>query len=196
MVAESSTRSDIQWTYDQLLQRDLADGRERREELWDGELLEMTSPRLLHQEVLLTLATLLRSWAREHNLGKIYIAPHDMYVSSTRFFQPDLSFVSRERFETERIEREDGQCLVAPPDLCVEVVSPSTARRDRVDKVNAYAQFGVRHYWILDPDERTLQAFVLDNNRYALEAALTDENTFAPSLFPNLQIALHQIFTP
>lgn len=196
MVAESSTRSDLQWTYETLLQRDRLDSSERREELWDGELFEITSPRLLHQEILLTLATLLRSWVRQHDLGKIYIAPHDMYVSSTRFFQPDLSFVSRERLATERIEREDGQCLVAPPDLCVEVVSPSTARRDRVDKVNAYAQFGVRHYWILDPDEKSLQAFVLDNNRYALEAALSDENTFAPSLFPDLQIALNQVFTP
>lgn len=196
MVAESSTRSDLQWTYETLLQRDRLDSSERREELWDGELFEMTSPRLLHQEILLALATLLRSWVRQHDLGKIYIAPHDMYVSSTRFFQPDLSFVSRERLATERIEREDGQCLVAPPDLCVEVVSPSTARRDRVDKVNAYAQFGVRHYWILDPDEKSLQAFVLDNNRYALEAALSDEKTFAPSLFPDLQIALNQVFTP
>lgn len=196
MVAESSTRSDLQWTYETLLQRDRLNNSERREELWDGELFEMTSPGLLHQEILLALATLLRSWVRQHDLGKIYIAPHDMYVSSTRFFQPDLSFVSRERLTTERIEREDGQCLVAPPDLCVEVVSPSTARRDRVDKVNAYAQFGVRHYWILDPDEKSLQAFVLDNNRYALEAALSDENTFAPSLFPDLQIALNQVFTP
>lgn len=195
MVAESSTRS-VQWTYETLLQRDRLNNSERREELWDGELFEMTSPRLLHQKILQNLNYILESHVRGHNLGEIYIAPHDMYVSSTRFFQPDLSFVSRERLATERIEREDGQCLVAPPDLCVEVVSPSTARRDRVDKVNAYAQFGVRHYWILDPDEKSLQAFVLDNNRYALEAALSDENTFAPSLFPDLQIALDQVFTP
>lgn len=195
MVAQSSTRNDVRhWTYEALQQRDDAEGSERREELWDGELLEMTSPRLIHQKILQRLYYILENHVREQNLGILYIAPHDLYVSATRFFQPDLSFVSRERLENERIEREDGQCLVAPPDLCVEVVSPSTARRDRVDKVNAYAQFGVRHYWILDPEEGSLQAFVLDNGRYALEAALSDENTFAPSLFPDLQIELSSIF--
>lgn len=196
MVAQSSTRNDVQsWTYEDLRQRDLADDCERREELWDGELLEMTSPRLIHQKILQRLNFLLENHVRERDLGVLYIAPHDLFVSPTRFFQPDLSFVSQARFATETIERADGQCLIAPPDLCVEVVSPSSARRDRVDKVNAYAQFGVRHYWILDPDEKTLQAFVLENGRYVVEAALTDENSFAPTLFPELQIVLAEVFT-
>lgn len=194
MIAEPSiSPAAHRLTYDELASRE----GERREELYDGELVEMTAPRLIHQEVLRRLLRILEAQIEAGNDGKIYIAPHDVYVSPTRFFQPDLSFVRRARFAAERIEREDGACLIAPPDLIVEIVSPSTARRDRVDKVNAYAAFGVRHYWIVAPEERTLHAFALlegETPRYLLEAALGDDDTFAPSLFPNLKIDLAALF--
>jgi Uma2 family endonuclease len=150
-------------------------------------------------------------WSRglePHNAGEIYVAPHDLYIAERKFFEPDISFVRRERFASERIEREDGACLVAPPDLIVEIVSPSTARRDRVDKLNAYAAFGVAHYWILDPEDKTVLAYSLQNGSYTVEAALcaeaiTDEQTgevtppaqiFAPSHFAALQISLKSLF--
>jgi Uma2 family endonuclease len=199
MVAES-TRSPRRWTYSELQ----AQGDERRVELYDGELVEMTSPTLRHQHILAELYLILRLFTRDHDLGRVYIAPHDVYISETRFFEPDLSFVSQERLQSERIEREDGACLVAPPDLIVEVSSPSTRRNDRVKKFNAYAAFGVRHYWIIDPDEKTFQAFILENGRYVSEAALTavsDEEGpadefFAPALFPGLHIPLAPLFNP
>ncbi|HEX8237482.1 MAG TPA: Uma2 family endonuclease [Abditibacteriaceae bacterium] len=200
-VVEKTTRC---WTYSELL----AQGSERRVELYDGELVEMTAPKLIHQELLLELATLLRTWSKEHNTGKVYVAPHDLYISERKFFEPDISFVRRERFATERIEREDGACLVAPPDLIVEIISPSTARRDRVDKLNAYAEFGVAHYWIVDPEDKTVLAYVLTDGRYTVEAALcaeaiVDEQSgeasppdeiFTPSLFGGLQISLKTLF--
>jgi Uma2 family endonuclease len=216
MVAETSTHKAVEttqdvaqktargWTYSELLAR----GDERRVELYDGVLVEMTAPKLIHQKVLRYLVIALESWAEPRNAGEIYIAPHDLYISERKFFEPDISFVRRERFASERIEREDGACLVAPPDLIVEIVSPSTARRDRVDKLNAYAEFGVAHYWILDPEEKTVLAYSLENGHYRVEAALcveaiVDERTgevtppaesFAPSLFAGLQISLKPLF--
>lgn len=83
--------------------------------------------------------------------AKVYVAPHDLYISGRQFFGPDISFVRRERFASERIECEDDACLVTPPDLIVVIVSPSAARRDRVDKLNAYAEFSVTHYWMRGP---------------------------------------------
>jgi Uma2 family endonuclease len=192
------------WTYSEL--QALSD--QRRVELYDGELVELTAPKLRHQEILRRLLFVMEGFVQEHNAGKIYIAPHDVYISETKFFEPDLSFVRKERFASERIEREDGACLIAPPDLIVEIISESTGRNDRVKKFNAYATFGVRHYWIIDPDEQTWHAYTLENGRYAAEAALTaqsvtDEQTghtdpadeaFMPSLFPGLRIPLARIF--
>ena len=204
MVAELQTQKR-EWTYSDLL----ALNDEKRYELHDGELIEMTAPKLKHQKLLRRLMAALEPFVAASDLGEIYLAPHDLYISETTFFEPDLSFVRRERFANESIEREDDACLIAPPDLIVEIISPSTASKDRVQKLNAYARFGVRHYWILDPTEKTLLAHVLQDGRYAIVAALCaetleDEDTgfvrppdqmFAPSLFPGLQISLTQLFT-
>ena len=204
MVAEMETRPRRCWTYSELQ----ALGDERRVELYDGALVELTAPKLKHQMLLGELYLILKLFTQEHDLGQVYIAPHDVYISETKSLQPDLSFVRKERFASERIEREDTACIIAPPDLIVEIISPSTARNDRVRKFNAYSAFGVRHYWIIDPDEQTWHAYVLDNGRYIAEAALTalavtDEQTgatyeadevFEPSLFAGLQIPLARIF--
>ena len=194
MVAERYQDAPKIWTYSELQARDKERGEERREEVYDGELCIMSSPKLRHQKILLALAMLLELYAREHAAGQVYIAPVDLYISETSFFEPDLMFVAQARLDSERIEREDGACLVAPPDLIIEIVSDSTGRNDRVKKFNAYESFGVRHYWLVDPDEKTLLAFELREGRYTREAALTDEDTFAPALFPGLQIPLAPLF--
>lgn len=192
MVAETTSASIEQrkWTYSELAA--LHD--EQRTELYDGELVEMTAPKLMHQVVLGHLYLSVGLFVRERDLGQLYMAPHDLYISETRFFEPDLSFVRKERFTTEQMIGGNGACLIAPPDLVVEIISTSTGRNDRVLKFNAYAAFGVTYYWIIDPEEQTLHAFSLNQGRYVAEAALTAEDTFAPTLFPGLQIPLAQLF--
>ena len=194
MVAESTTPkatiSRENWTYAELL----ALNDEQRYELYDGELVVMGSPNLRHQKIIARLLMILQAFAREHDYGTVYLSPVDLYLAEDRVLIPDLMFVRRERFDQERIEREDGQCLVAPPDLVVEILSPSTGRNDRMRKPALYPAFGVGHYWILDPAQNQLQAFALDNGRYFLEAMLDSEDVFEPSLFPGLRILLSQLF--
>ncbi len=62
-----------------------------------------------------------------------------------------------------------------PPDWVCEVLSPSTARMDRVDKLAIYAAHGVAHAWLIDPDARTLEVFTLTEGRWRLDAALADD---------------------
>lgn len=189
MVAELKAEKHL-WTYSELLALD----DERRIELYDGEITEMGSPTLWHQELIGRLFLLLELWARENNAGKAFISPVDLYISERQFLVPDLCFYTRERMENERIEREDGRCLIAPPDLVVEIVSPSSARNDRVRKTRLYAEFGVAHYWIIEPERQTLETLELKDARYSLGAILTEEDMLESSLFPNLQISLAELF--
>src|ERR1051326_838641 len=110
MVAEPTTIAK-KWTYSEVAALD--DG--KRYELYDGELWEMPGPTFDHQDILGNLHLIVGPFVREHNLGRIYLAPHDLYVTETKFYEPDLSFVRKERFANERIESEDGACLMAPP---------------------------------------------------------------------------------
>lgn len=189
-VAESLAPAKA-WTYDDLAQ--LHD--EKRYEIYDGELFEMPSPTIRHQQIVGLLYVLLRAWAQASNAGKLYLSPTDLRLSSGRTVIPDLMFARRERFEAnERIEREDGQCLIAPPDLIIEVLSPATARHDHNAKRGYYADFGVRHYWLLDPDANTLQAFTLDNARYFWDGTWERDDTFTLDAFPGLQLAVSDVF--
>jgi Uma2 family endonuclease len=195
MVAESTTPkrpiSHGNWTYAELLALD----NEHGAEIYDGELVIMTAPKYRHQRALRRLLLILEPFVQQQgDGGEFFYPPHDLYVSPREVYEPDLSFVAKARFAQEQVISEDDGRMLVPPDLIVEIISPSTARRDRVDKFNAYAAFGVRHYWLIDPDECILQAFVLDNGRYAAEAALGTEDIFEPSLFPGLRILLSQLF--
>ena len=64
--------------------------------------------------------------------------------------------------------------FVEPPDWVCEVLSPSTARIDRTDKLTVYAEFGVAHAWYIDPDARTLEALRLADGKWVIEATFKD----------------------
>ncbi len=79
----------------------------QRGELWDGTLVMSPSPSFFHQEVLLRFYRQLHEWVTSRALGKVITAPTDMVLSEQRVTQPDVVFVSRERFEIAIYERGD-----------------------------------------------------------------------------------------
>ena len=76
----------------------------------------------------------------------------------------------------------------------ITVLSLGTARRDRVRKLNAYARHGVRHYWLVDPEAKTLEAFELVEGAYRLAAAVGDDDELRPGVFPGLAISLPDLW--
>lgn len=177
------------WTYDELV----ALNDETRWEGYDGELFEMSSPTVMHQKIIGRLYRSLMAWVDE-NGGQVHLSPIDLLVSQTRFFVPDLCYYTAERVQNERIERDDGRCLIAPPDLIVEIISPSTARNDRVRKTRLYAEFGVRNYWIIDPELKTIETFALQDGFFVLRAAFAENDILESPLFPGLQTPLETLF--
>ncbi len=145
-------------TYDDLLQMP-DDG--NRYELIDGELYVSppSSPR--HQRLAYRLVRLLGDQVDPNAIGEIYFAPLIVKLSDRRVVQPDLLFINRERLS---IVTADG--IEGPPDLVVEILSPSTRVTDEVLKGKLYADAGVPEYWLADPSEASLRIFVLIDGDY------------------------------
>ena len=78
--------------------------------------------------------------------------------------------------------------LDIPPDLICEVLSPTTARVDRVTKLPLYASFGVQHAWLIDPDIRTLEAFENQAGKWLLLATFENDDKVRIAPFDAVEI--------
>ena len=162
-----------------------------RYEVVQGELLMTAAPLVSHQRILRNLFSILDKHIAAKDWGEVYFAPIEIYLGDEDFVQPDLVCVAKSHLE---IVKEKN--IVGAPDLVVETlgVSPSTARTDRVLKMNTYARHHVPHYWIVDPAAQTLEAFEWNQGAYRLSAARAEAEDFAPILFPDLTIHLTDLW--
>jgi Uma2 family endonuclease len=136
--------SPARWTYDEFA-RLPEDG--SRYEVIAGELYVTPAPGTRHQRIVMNLAFMLERHVREHGLGWVFPGPVDILFAEGDYLEPDIVFVRRER---RGVVSERG--IEAAPDLVVEVLSSSTAKRDRTLKRDRYFHFGVPEYWIADPE--------------------------------------------
>jgi Uma2 family endonuclease len=179
------------WTYGNLAA--LPDD-QLRHELIDGEHVVTPSPNTLHQTISLNLVRVLLPYLDRHRLGEVRYAPFDVKLSLFTVLVPDLVYFTAERFA--RVVNEKH--ATAPPDLVIEILSPGTRRRDRGRKRAIYDREGVREYWIVDPESRSITAL----RRPRADAGLTDVTTLTleasgvleSPLFPGLRIPLRDVF--
>ena len=161
----------------------------KRYEILEGELAVSATPVLRHQRVSRNLEFILHVYLRANDLGEVFNAPVTVILDEFTVVEPDLVFVSRERVGILTDEAIEGS-----PDLLVEILSPSTARRDRETKAKLYARFGVDHYWIVDPDAHMVEVLERRGLRYRTAAVHEGEATFGSPLFPGLTIALGEVW--
>ena len=169
--------------------RSLPESDTKRYELIEGELIVVPSPTTYHQRIAGNLEYALREFIQTSNLGYIYDAPCDVVLSEENVLQPDILFITRERSEIITEENIQG-----PPDLVIEILSPSTAERDRTHKRTLYARHGVREYWIVDPDERTVKIMTLKEKGLEVVGLYQGEARVESPLLPGLVIDLNRIF--
>ena len=132
----------------------------------------------------------LMRFVEEGDLGKVFPAPCDVVLSNTDVVQPDLLFVSRER---EHI-LVGGDNVQGAPDLVVEILSPSTAGRDRTLKRSLYARHGVGEYWLVDPDDETVTVMALGEGGFETAAVYRKGQTLTSSTLPGFAVGLDEIF--
>ncbi|RYU96279.1 Uma2 family endonuclease [Emticicia agri] len=146
------------WTYSDMLAKLPA---ESRYEIRNYNLIDMPSPTEKHQELQFKLTLLLGNHIVANKLGKFYQAPFDVILDEGNTVQPDLLFVSNENKE---IIKERG--VFGAPDLMIEIVSKGSIIRDYVEKKEDYEKFGIKEYWIIDPQNKFIQIFSLESNKY------------------------------
>ncbi len=158
----TSTRSELKFTYDDylLLPED------KRYEIVDGDLYLVPAPRTYHQIVCAQIESKLRQFVEKKKLGVVLDAPCDVYFSRYDIVQPDILFVAYDRRGMIKEKYVQG-----PPDLVIEVLSPSEPERDREIKRKLYAHAGVLEYWIVDPEAKSVE--ILSRRRGTLTKVRT-----------------------
>lgn len=132
-----------------------------RYECIDGELLVTPAPRWRHQDVVGELYMRLRTWLAEERVGKVTFSPADIEIVPDTLVQPDLFVVPRDATGTLPQEWHEVSTLL----LAIEVLSPSTARYDRIIKRRLFARAGVPEYWIVDTDARLIERWTPTDER-------------------------------
>ena len=164
----------------------------QRHEIIDGEHYVSPAPTLKHQEVLLELSLALGNFIKAHRLGKLYMAPVDVVLSFYDVVQPDLVFISKERLHI--LTRKNIQ---GGPDLAIEILSDGTRRVDEGIKHSTYERFGVKEYWLVDPDQETVAVHRLEGGQFRkiTDLATGKGDVLVTPLLPGLEIRLAEIFS-
>jgi Uma2 family endonuclease len=173
------------WTYDQML-AELPESNLPME-LWDGELLMSPTPTPSHQTIVMRFTLLLDQFVRGEKAGKVFVSPLDVVLSQHRVVQPDVFFIakSNEAIIQDRIR--------GVPDLAVEVISPGTWKRDRVEKKALYEQVGIAEYWIVDPESRSIEVFALVKGVYQLHSRAAEAEAAKSKLLAGFMASFIQL---
>ncbi len=161
-----------------------------RLELVNGEVAVSPSPIPAHGYAVLKLARILGNHIEEHDLGRLY-PDVDTIFGEHDVRRPDLLF-----FAKHRLHLIGEKAMEGSPDLCVEVISPSSTAVDRKDKFKQYAKGGVKHYWIVDPKLRTIEGYKLVAGKYRPTGKGRNSDSIQLPPFEELQIPLEELWQP
>lgn len=162
---------------------------EKRYEIIEGDLHMTPAPLTKHQMTLLNLTLKLHEFINKNSLGKCLIAPVDVVLSREDVIQPDILFISKDRLGILTEKNVEG-----PPDLLVEVLSPSTKNWDREAKRKLYEHYGVREYWIVDPDAKTVEVLQMTDDGYRSYRVFACGTHLQSPLLEGLAFLIDEIF--
>ncbi|MBE1553221.1 Uma2 family endonuclease [Sporosarcina limicola] len=159
-------------------------------ELIDGVPYNMTpAPSPLHQRIVGELFFELRTHFGSSGCA-VYVAPFDVQVDKADDYtivQPDISVICDEsQVGTKR--------AIGAPELIIEVLSPSTALKDRNNKFNLYERTGVKEYWLVDPYNETIEVYGVSGGRYRKRKVFGRDDSLLSFVFPDLRVELSAVF--
>lgn len=163
-----------------------------RTEIVDGELVLSPAPSSRHQEIATALGALIYPFVKRNRLGRFFSSPVHVILAPRVNYEPDLCFVA-----AERAELLEGPALVGPPDLAIEILSESNPAHDKVTKLRHYEQYGVREYWIADPQAEHITVYSLDTRgRYEKLGDFAPGQPTSSRILDGLKLDPADVFSP
>ena len=169
----------------------------QRYEIVDGVLIMPPAPTPDHQWIMFEISKRLSNFVNERDLGVVLPAPVDLLIQREplRTRQPDILYLSAERTGIKGRDQLRGlQFLEIPPDLVVEVLSPSNTRRDIEDKLADYRQIGVQECWLVSPEAETIEVLSLSPEEAATEAIFGVDSSLRSEVLGDFMLPIRDIF--
>lgn len=158
-------------------------------ELSDGRLVILPMPTLTHQNMVLEFAHRARDWLQQNKVGQVAIAPHPIRLWPGKYREPDV-MIWLSAHLNRMGEKESG-----PPDLVLEIHSPTTTDLDTTTKFTEYASAGIPEYWLADPESRRVSVYTLEGRRYSLLAHFGPGERARSAILPGFEIAVDDLFS-
>jgi len=131
-------------------------------QLINDNLIMSPAPSPDHQSVSGIIYEQISGFVRKNKLGKVFYSPIDVYLNNTNVYQPDIVFVSNDNLSI--IDWKKG--IMAAPDLVVEILSKGNKNYDLNKKKPVYESCAVKEYWVVDPETKWCEGFILENGTY------------------------------
>ncbi len=159
-------------------------------QLIEGELIMTPASSPLHQIISGNLFEKVRKFSRDKDAGIVLYSPVDIYLGEENALQPDIVFISKQRQE---IIKEDG--IYGAPDVVIEILSPTTAYYDIKKKCKIYERYGVKEYWMVDPEMKGVEIFILTpKGEFELSSKCYETGVAKSRLLAGLEIDIKDIF--
>jgi len=158
-------------------------------QLIGGELVLTPAPTTYHQIISMKLGTKMASYVMEKDLGLVLFAPVDVYFENTETYQPDIIFIVKERLTIIEKDKINGA-----PDMVVEILSPGTGYYDLKKKFKTYENHGVKEYWIVDPEDCSVEIHALREGNFVLRHKAENKGMVCSEVVDGFKIALESFF--
>ncbi|MCS6920230.1 MAG: Uma2 family endonuclease [Fimbriimonadales bacterium] len=164
-------------------------------EIIDGEVKPLASPTFKHQLIVRQMILIAAPLVSAKRLGELLTAPYDVIVrrEPVRTRQPDLMFLSRERFGA-FTQLMDEPRLERAPDLVIEVLSPSDTYSVWADKLHDYHRIQVPEVWAVDPERREIEVLVYDEGGYRTLGWFSGEQPVKSIALKEIELRPAQVF--
>ncbi len=178
-------------TYAEFRELEFDDSDNFQYELLNGEIVKKASPTVQHQRISIRLIAAILNYLTQNSIGEVFHAPLGVVLDNFNAPQPDIIFIRNENID---IIDEQDQIVRGVPDILIEIFSPGSIKRDRIEKKELYEQFSVPEFWIVDPNNQSVEVYQIQEGKYQIFAFAATEGKVQSSVLLGMELEVSGVF--